>query len=78
LVLELAIDDLGLMANTGALNPMDVLVIGSQDGLQLLLEGVRHSDVIIFFYLLNKKYSPEVHLDPSFCMTTPMKVEEYP
>jgi hypothetical protein len=34
---------------------IDVLVIRSQDCLQLLLEGVRHSDVIIFFYLLNHR-----------------------
>ena len=31
----------GLGATTGAMNPIDVLVIGGQDGLQLLLEGVR-------------------------------------
>ncbi len=55
MVLELALDDLGLVANAGSLNPIDVLVIGSQDGLQLQLEGVRHSDVIIFFYLLNNQ-----------------------
>ncbi len=30
-----------LGATTGALNPIDVLVIGAQDGLQLRLEGVR-------------------------------------
>jgi hypothetical protein len=37
LVLELALDDLGLGATAGALNPLDVLVIlvGCQDCLQL-------------------------------------------
>jgi hypothetical protein len=29
------------IANVPALNPLDVLVIGGQDGLQLQLEGVR-------------------------------------
>jgi hypothetical protein len=33
LVLELALDYLGLVANASALNPIDVLVIGSQDPL---------------------------------------------
>ncbi len=35
LVLKIALDDLGLGATAGALNPIDVHVIGSQDGLQL-------------------------------------------
>jgi hypothetical protein len=61
LVLELALDYLGLGATAGVLNPIDILITGSQDNLQLLL-----------------KYSPEMHLDPSVCMTTPLKVEEYP
>ena len=41
LVLELALDDLGLAATAGAENPLDVQIIGDQDGLQLPLEGVR-------------------------------------
>jgi hypothetical protein len=41
LVLELALDDLGLGATAGAHNPLDILVIGVQDGLQLRREGVR-------------------------------------
>ena len=42
LVLELALDDLGLAATVtaGAENPLDVQIIGDQDGLQLPLEGV--------------------------------------
>ncbi len=39
-VLELALDDLGLGATAGAHKPLDVLVIGGQDGLQLR-QGVR-------------------------------------
>jgi hypothetical protein len=38
LVLELALDDLGLGATTCVMNPIDVLTIGSQDSLQLLLK----------------------------------------
>ncbi len=34
------------------------------------------SSIIIKFY--TTKYLPEVHWDPLVCMTTPMKVEEYP
>ncbi len=41
MVLKLALDDLGLGAAAGSLNPVDVLIIGGQDGLHLLLEGVR-------------------------------------
>ena len=41
LVLNLALDDLSLGATAGSLNPLDVLVKGGQDGLQLRLEGVR-------------------------------------
>ncbi len=41
LVFKLALDDLGLGATAGALNPHDVILIGGQDGLQLLCEGVR-------------------------------------
>ena len=49
LVLELALDYLGLAATAGAENPLDVLVIGGQDGLQLPLEGVRlHFGVCIY------------------------------
>ncbi len=40
-VLELALDHLGLGATAGAHNPLDILVIGSQDGLQLQCEGVK-------------------------------------
>ncbi len=32
-VLEQGLDDPGLVATSGALNPLDVLVIGGQDGL---------------------------------------------
>jgi hypothetical protein len=35
LVLKLVLNDLGLVANAGALNPVDVLAIGSQDCLRL-------------------------------------------
>jgi hypothetical protein len=55
LVLKLALDYFGLGAATGVLNPIDVLIVGCQDGLQLQLEGIWHSNVIIFFYLLNNK-----------------------
>ncbi len=49
LVLELALDDPGLVATAGALNPLDVLIIGGQDSLQLQLEGVRlHFGVCIY------------------------------
>ncbi len=49
LVLESALDYPGLVATAGALNPLDVLVIGGQDGLQLQLEGVRpHFGVCIY------------------------------
>ncbi len=41
MILELALDDLGLGATAGARNLLDVLVIGSQDGLQLRQESVR-------------------------------------
>jgi hypothetical protein len=43
LVLELAsaLDHLGLGATAGAHNPLDILVKGCKDGLQLLCEGVR-------------------------------------
>ncbi len=41
LVLESALDYPGLVATACTLNPLDVLVIGGQDGLQLQLEGVR-------------------------------------
>ncbi len=49
LVLESALDYPGLVATAGALNPLDVLIIGGQDGLQLQLEGVRlHFGVCIY------------------------------
>ncbi len=49
LVLESALDYPGLVATAGALNPLDVLVIGGQDCLQLQLEGVRlHFGVCIY------------------------------
>ena len=49
LVLESALDDLDLGATAGALNPLDVLVKGCQDGLQLQLEGVRlHFGIYIY------------------------------
>ncbi len=49
LVLESALDSPGLVATAGALNPLDVLVIGGQEGLQLQLEGVRlHFGVCIY------------------------------
>ena len=49
LVLESALEDLGLGATAGALNPLDVLVKGCQDGLQLQLEGVRlHFGIYIY------------------------------
>ncbi len=38
LVLESALDDPGLVATAGALNPLDVLVIRGQDGLQCNLK----------------------------------------
>ena len=41
LVLELALDHLGLVATAGAHNRLDILVIGCQDVLKLRLEGVR-------------------------------------
>ncbi len=41
LVLELALDHLGLGATAGAHNPLDILVKGCHDGLQLRREGVR-------------------------------------
>ena len=48
-VLESALEDLGLGATAGALNPLDVLVKGCQDGLQLQLEGVRlHFGIYIY------------------------------
>ncbi len=56
LVLESALDDLALAATAGALNALnalDVLVIRGQDGLQLLLEGVRlHLGVCIDHHAL--------------------------
>ncbi len=51
LVLESVLDDLGLGAIDGALNPLDVLVIlvGCQDCLQLRLQGVRlHLGICIY------------------------------
>jgi hypothetical protein len=46
LVLELALDYLGLGVTAGNLNPLDVLITGCQDCLQLRLEGVRlHFDI---------------------------------
>ena len=53
LVLESALEDLGhgatVGATDGALNPLDVLVKGCQDGLQLRLEGVRlHFGIYIY------------------------------
>ena len=49
MVLESALDYPGLVATAGALNPLDVLAIGGQDGLQLQLEGVRlHFGVCIY------------------------------
>ncbi len=49
LVLESALDCLDLGATTGAQNPLDVLIIGCQDCLQLLLEGVRlHFRIYIY------------------------------
>jgi hypothetical protein len=48
LVLESALDDLGLGATAGAVNSHDVDVIGRQGGLQLRLEGVRsHGGVYV-------------------------------
>jgi hypothetical protein len=48
LVLELALDNLGLGATAGALNPLDVLVIlvGCQDCLQLLVCCLKESGFI--------------------------------
>ena len=48
LVLELALDDLGLGATAGALNPLDVLVIlvGCQDCLQLRVCDLKESGFI--------------------------------
>ena len=48
LVLELALDDLGLGATAGALNPLDVLVIlvGGQDCLQLRVCYLKESGFI--------------------------------
>ena len=58
LVLESALDDLELVATAGALNPLDVLVIGGQDSLQLRLEGVRlHFGVCIYHRALLLKCS---------------------
>ncbi len=58
LVLESALDYPGLVATAGALNPLDVLVIGGQDGLQLQLEGVRlHFGVCIYHHTLVIKCS---------------------
>ena len=49
LVLESGLEDLGLGATAGALHPLDVLVKGCQDGLQLQLEGVRlHFGIYIY------------------------------
>ena len=49
LVLKSVLKDLGLGASAGALNPLDVLVKGCQDGLQLQLEGVRlHFGIYIY------------------------------
>ncbi len=49
LIHESALDYPGLVATASALNPLDVLVIGGQDGLQLQLEGVRlHFGVCIY------------------------------
>ncbi len=42
-VLELALDHLGLGATSGAHNPLDILVIGGQDGLQLQRERCQAS-----------------------------------
>ena len=50
LVLESALEDLGLGATAGALNPLDVLVKDCQDGLQLRLEGVRHHFGIYIYH----------------------------
>ena len=56
LVLELALEDLGLGATAGALDPLDVLVKGCQDGLQLRLEGVRlHFGIYIYHLALMLK-----------------------
>jgi hypothetical protein len=41
LVLELAFESVWLPWSCCALNPLDILIIGGQDGLQLQLEGVR-------------------------------------
>ena len=41
LVLKLALDHLGLGATAGAHNPLDILILGGHDGLQLRREGVR-------------------------------------
>ncbi len=58
LVLESALDNPGLVVTDGALNPIDVLVVGGQDGLQLLLEGVRfHCGVCIYHCALVPKCS---------------------
>ena len=53
-----ALDDTGLVSTAGALILLDVLIIGGQDGLQLLLEGVRlHFGVCIDHRVLVLKYS---------------------
>ena len=58
LVLKSALDDLELVATAGALNPLDVLVIGGHDSLQLRLEGVRlHFGVCIYHSALLLKCS---------------------
>ncbi len=44
-VLKLVPDRLGLGATTGAHNPLDIIVIGSHNGLQLQHEAVRPSMV---------------------------------
>ena len=47
LVLEFALDDLGLGATAGAHNPLDVLVIGGQDILNGELRlSVEHAQVL--------------------------------
>ena len=56
LVLESELDYPGLVATAGSLNPLDVLVIGGQGCLQLLLEGVRlHFGLCIYHSTLEIK-----------------------
>ncbi len=55
LVLESALDYPGLVATSGALNPLDVLVIGGQDGLQLQLE--ESGFILVYAFTITLKCS---------------------